>query len=132
MKEGRIIAIVDERTLIANIGRDDGVEPGEEYVIVQPMDMIEDPETGNDVEVWEMVKSRVIAMHVQRKITTFSPIATAAASQSTILSERMTFSPSGSPIGSEGDQSLAVDRTQMIGRRRPENIRKGDVIRSVR
>ncbi len=132
MTEGKIIAIVDERTLIANIGRDDGVEPGEEYVIVQAMDMVEDPETGGELEVWEMVKSRVIAMHVQGKITTFSPISTAAASQSTVLSERMTYSPSGTPIGSQGEQDLAIDRTQMLGRRRPENIRKGDVIRSVK
>jgi len=130
MIEGRIVRIVDERTLIANIGSEKGVAVGQEFVVVQSVEPVVDPETNEELGVWEMIKARVVAVHVQPKLATFMPLPGQKA-QTTVLSERMAWDSRGAPIGSQ-DVSLAVDRTQMSGRRHTDVIRNGDTIRSVR
>jgi hypothetical protein len=129
MTEGTIVRIVDDRTLIAGIGMDDGVKPGQQFVVVQPVDIITDPESGVELGTWEMVKARVIAEHVQAKLTTLVPIGTGTINQ-TVLSEQMAWGPHGTPIGAS-EESLNVDRAQVSGRHRTETIRIGDVVRSV-
>ena len=129
MIEGRIVRIVDEKTLVASIGLENGVSPGQEFVIVQAVDMILNPDTEEELGVWEMVKARVIAVHVQPHLTTFAPQG-APAAQSMLLSEQMTMNSYGVPVGST-QETLPVDRSQMSGTRRVEMIRIGDTIRSV-
>ena len=130
MIEGRIVRIVDERTLIASIGVEQGVAVGQEFVVVQPTEEVVDPQTNEALGVWEMIKARVVAVHVQPKLTTFMPLP-AEKGPTTVLSERMAWGTHGAPIGSQ-EVSLAIDRTSMSGRRRPDVIRVGDTIRSVR
>ena len=129
MIEARIVRIVDDRTIVINAGAEAGVSPGQEFVIIQPVDAVTDPATDEELGVWEMVKARVVATHVQPKMTTLSPVGSPA-TQGMLLSEQMTMSPLGVPIGST-DEPLAVDRSQMSGTRRKEMIRLGDVVRSV-
>ena len=129
MIEGRIVRIVDERTLIADIGTEQGVTVGQQFVVIQPMDAVVDPDTNETLGVWEMVKARLVAMHAQPRITTLVPLPSAE-SQPTVLSQRMAWDSHGAPIGSS-EVTLAVDRSQMSGRRRAEVIKVGDPVRSV-
>jgi len=131
MIEGRIVRIVDERTLIANIGADQGVSIGQHFVIVQPVEAVVDPQTNESLGVWEMIKARLVAMHVQPHLVTLMPLPSGErAQQTTVLSQRMAWDARGVPIGSE-DVSLSVDHSQISGRRRAEAIRIGDTVRSV-
>lgn len=130
MIEGRIIRIVDERTLVANIGIEQGVAVGQEFVVIQAIEEVIDPQTNESLGVWEMIKARVVAVHVQPRLTTLMPVPDEK-QQTAVLSERMAWGPHGAPVGSE-EVSLAIDRTSMSGRRRPDVIRIGDTIRSVR
>lgn len=130
MIEGRIVRIVDERTLLANIGTEHSVAVGQEFVVVQPTEEVVDPQTNESLGVCELVKARVVAVHVQPKLTTFMPVPDEKR-QTAVLSERMAWGPHGAPIGSQ-EVSLSIDRTHMSGRRRPDVIRIGDTIRSVR
>lgn len=129
MIEGRIVRIVDERTLVANVGAEQGVTVGSQFVVVQVVDPVSDPDTGEELGNLEMVKARLVAMHVQPKLTTLVPLPDEAG-PSTVLSERMAWGSHGAPIGSQ-DVSLPVDRSQMSGRRRVEAIRVGDPVCSV-
>lgn len=129
MAEGRIVHIVDERTLIANVGLDAGVAVGDEFVVVQIMEQIVDPETNEELGQWEMVKARLVAIHVQPRLTTLVPLP-AESSRQTVLSERLAWGTHGAPIGSH-DVNLAVDRSQVSGRRRVDLIRVGDPVKRI-
>jgi hypothetical protein len=129
MIEGCIVRIVDERSIIANIGAEHGVTVGAEFVVIQSLDAVTDPESGDELGTLEAIKARVLAMHVQPKLTTFVPVGSEQIPQ-TVLSERLAWDSRGAPIGST-DESLPIDRSQMAGRRQIEAIRVGDVIRVV-
>ncbi len=129
MIEGRVVRIVDDQMIVVNVGAGHGVKYGMEFVVVQPMEGITDPDTGDDLGTWEMVKARLIVMHVQPKLSTLVPLPSEK-SQTTVLSQRLAWNSHGAPAGSQ-DVSLAVDRAQMSGRRRVEAIRVGDPVRSV-
>ena len=130
MVTGRIVRIIDEYTLVADIGLEHGVAVGDDYVVVQPVEPVTEPETGAELGVWEMVKARLVVVHAQEKISTLMPLPEQPA-HATVLSERMAWNSQGAPIGSR-DVALPVDRTQMAGRRRTDLIRVGDTIKSVR
>ena len=129
MVEGRIVKIIDEKTIVANVGTQDGVTAGAEFVVVQVLDAVVDPESGAELGELEAIKARVIAIHAQPKLTTFVPLGSEQARQ-TVLSERLAWDSRGAPIGS-ADTTLPIDRSQMSGSRHVEAIRVGDVIRAV-
>jgi hypothetical protein len=130
MVTGRIVRIIDEYTLVANVGLEHGVAVGEDYVVVQPVEPVTEPETGAELGMWEMVKARLVVVHAQEKISTLMPLPEQPA-HATVLSERMAWNSQGAPIGSR-DVALPIDRTQMTGRRRTDLIRVGDTVKSVR
>lgn len=130
MITGRIVRIIDEFTLVANFGLEQGAAVGLEFVVVQPVDNLVDPVTNEDLGVWEMIKARLIVVHAQEKMSTLMP-APERGEHATVLSERMAWNPQGAPIGSR-DVALPVDRSQMAGRRRTDLIRVGDIVKSVR
>lgn len=126
---GRIVRIVDEYTLVADLGLEQGVSVGDEYVVVQPVEPVVDPETRAELGVWEMVKARLVVVHAQERLSTLMPLPERPA-HATVLSERMAWNSQGAPIGSR-DVALPVDRSQMAGRRRTDLIRVGDTVKSV-
>lgn len=129
MTEGRIVRIIDERTLIATFGADVEVTVGTQFVVIQQVEPVADPETNEDLGIWEMVKARLVAAHVQPRLVTLVPVPSGE-KRSTVLSERMAWDARGVPIGSE-DVTLSIDRSEMSGRRRVEAIKIGDIVRSV-
>ena len=129
MIEGKIVKIVDERTLVADVGTEQGVAVEQQFVVVQPVDMVVDPESGDELGTLELIKARLVAVHAQPRIATLAPLP-GEQSQSTVLSQRMAWDSRGAPIGSS-DVILSVDRSQISGRHRVEAIKIGDVVRSV-
>lgn len=65
-----VINILDNYTIVVNIGADDGVKNGQEFLVVGIGELLRDPNTGEPLEQLEIVRGRVQVTHVQKKITT--------------------------------------------------------------
>jgi hypothetical protein len=63
--EGKVVSLMDEYTLIANIGEDDGVEEEDRYVVYTLSDEIEDPDTGESLGRIEYTKALVRPVHIK-------------------------------------------------------------------
>lgn len=70
MIEGRVAQILNERELIINRGRKDGVTSGMRFAVlaVQPLE-VTDPETGEPLGSVDRPKVRVMATHVQERLS---------------------------------------------------------------
>jgi hypothetical protein len=66
---GRVARIISEKEVVLNVGSDDGVTEGMEFVIYAEGDHIFDPQTGEDLGPIETVKSRVTVAHVMEKMS---------------------------------------------------------------
>ena len=69
MVQTKVARIIDPTQIVLAAGETDGVREGMEFVIYDLSDTIRDPETQEDLGRIELVKGRVIADHVQDKIT---------------------------------------------------------------
>jgi len=67
--EGKIAKILDDHHVIINLGAQHGVREGMQFVVFTPGDDIVDPDTGESLGAWEMVKGFVAASHVQDTLT---------------------------------------------------------------
>ena len=66
---GKVAKVIDEYTIVINRGSNDGVKEGMRFVVVAEGDEVNDPETGDSLGKWEVVKGRVVALHVQERLT---------------------------------------------------------------
>ena len=66
--KGKIAKIIDESTVILNVGAKDGVTSGMRFVIYEEGEEVQDPDTGDSLGAWEVVKGEVAAKHVQERI----------------------------------------------------------------
>ena len=57
--EGKIAEIIDTATVVINRGYKDGVEEGMRFIIYEPGNEIEDPDTGESLGTFENVKAKV-------------------------------------------------------------------------
>ena len=73
--EGTIAKIVDRSTVIINKGSKDGVKQGMKFVVFATVDEVTDPETGQPLGRWELVKAHIQALHVQEGMSVCSPSA---------------------------------------------------------
>ena len=67
---GKVVATRDEFTVVMNRGEEHGVKVGQNFLIVGLGEVITDPDTNEELEQLEIVRGRVIAEHVQPKIST--------------------------------------------------------------
>ena len=67
---GKVAAIIDDTTLVLNVGYQQGVQEGMVFVIFAEQADIADPDTGEPLGRWEMVKARVAVTHVQERMCT--------------------------------------------------------------
>ena len=73
---GKVAAVIDDTTLVLNVGYRDGVHEGLVFVIFAEYQEIEDPDSGEALGKWEVVKARVVVDHVQERMCTVrSPLA---------------------------------------------------------
>ena len=68
--KGKIAEIIDTATVVINRGYKDGVEEGMRFIIYEPGNEIEDPDTGESLGTFEHVKAKVEATNVNEKFST--------------------------------------------------------------
>ncbi len=66
---GKVARTLSKTVLVLNIGTDDGVREGMEFVIFEEGDEIVDPETKESLGKLEIVKGNVIVVSVQPRIS---------------------------------------------------------------
>ncbi|TCT95618.1 hypothetical protein [Pseudomonas sp. LP_4_YM] len=74
--DGKVVSIVDETTVVINLGSDHGVKPGQTFLILGLGEMITDPDSGESLGHLELVRGRAEAKHVQPRMTTLVSVET--------------------------------------------------------
>ena len=129
----KIAAIVDDTTLILNVGTEHGVIEGMVFSVVAEQQEVADPDSGESLGNWEVVKARVIVEHVQdRMCTVRSPIKKDIDTPGTLstMMVQHSFGVYGSE-SSDSRTSLQVSATDVAGRSKLRPIEVGDFARFV-
>jgi hypothetical protein len=104
------------------------------FVAYAEVEDVADPETGESLGKWELVKGRLLAAHVQERMTVCAPepeSATAAEGQGDrVLSWEM-VAVSMMDRKRAGSSGLKVDASQMSGLPEAGPVRVGDPVRSL-
>jgi len=66
--KGKVAKIVDNYTIVINLGKNNGVKMNMKFVIYDEGEMIKDPETNEELGKLELVKGRVEVTNVQEKM----------------------------------------------------------------
>lgn len=132
---GRVAAIIDDTALVLNVGYQQGVQEGMVFVIFAEQTDITDPDSGESLGMWEMVKARVVVTHVQERMCTVrAPVAAEkpVSDGTRPLSVRMVEHSLGHyGRQAEGWQRLEVRAADISGRPQIQPIAVGDRGRSV-
>ncbi len=135
--EGKVAKILDENSIILNVGRAHGVTQGMVFCVFAPVEDVKDPETGESLGSWEAVKGYVQATHPQDKLTVcraFAPKGRESqkpeeSGTHTLSAELVAVSMlSGGPLAKA---RLNVNHTQAAGMPEIGPISVGDRVRSV-
>ena len=135
--EGKVAKILDDQTLVLNVGTAHGVVQGMVFCIYAPVEEVKDPDTGQSLGSWEMVKGYVQASHPQDRLTVCHAYVRRRRSE-TSPEERGTHTLSGELVevsriggGPLAQARLNVDRTRLSGMPEVGPITVGDRARSV-
>ena len=135
--EGKVAKILDENTIVLNVGRAAGVEQGMVFCVFAPVEDVTDPDTGESLGTWEAVKGYVQATHPQERLTVCRAFSVKAAKSEdpkergthTLSSELVAVSMlDGGPLAAE---RLNVNKSQLSGMPEVGPISVGDLARSV-
>ncbi len=130
--EGKIASIVDERTVIINRGASADVREGMKFVIFVEGDSVKDPDSGESLGTWEIVKGYVSAAHIQEKITVC--IVSRPDERNSSKGPSKTLSSAMVEVSfnsGDTDEKLAVRSSEMAGRPRVGPVAIGDRVRSI-
>lgn len=132
---GKVAAVIDDTTLVLNVGYQQGVGEGMVFVIFAEYGDIPDPETGESLGKWEMIKARVAVTHVQERMCTARAPAVheeRVTDGTRPLSAMMVEHSLGRYGGPEEEwQRLQVRSADISGRPQGQPIGVGDGARSV-
>ncbi|WP_436347682.1 hypothetical protein [Natronorubrum sp. FCH18a] len=117
MIEGKVADILNEYEIVANVGEEDGVEEGMEFIVYSVGDVIEDPDTGEALGNVEHVKAKVQAKHVQESITVMKSAETIK--KKTGLAH----------VTSSGTKRVTREIAEGPEEKEDDKVRKGDLIR---
>ena len=110
------------------------MKPGMKFVVFALVDEVTDPETGQTLGRWELVKAHIQASHVQEAMAVCSPSAPPGEektedSTKTLSSEMIAVSKLNRVR--PGTQELHVDPSQVVGRPAAGPVSVGDRVRSL-
>lgn len=71
---GKVVHISDKFSAVINAGAEQDVKVGMKFLIVGLGDLIQDPDTGEELERLEIVRGRAEVVHVQTKLSTLKSI----------------------------------------------------------
>jgi hypothetical protein len=126
---GKVAKIVNETTVVINVGAKDGVKDGMRFVIVAEGEEVKDPDTGESLGKWEVVKGRVVASHVQENMAVCEaepPKREGGLSSRTLSAAMIEVSMAGGHEGKLNVRTGEVSGTPQVG-----PITVGDRVRSV-
>ncbi len=137
--EGKVAKILDEYSIVINVGRNDGVTEGMVFVIfTQSSDEIKDPDSSETLGTLENVKDYVSAAHIQDKFTTCVakevkriPEEGESSGAQTLSGAMMAESMSARPGGKIRTEKLNINTSQIAGVPQLDPITLGDKVRSV-
>ncbi len=128
---GRVARILDENSLVLNVGEQEGVQKGMKFVVYEPGEEIKDPVTGASLGALEIVKAEVVAVHVQEHLTLAkSLLVQQEESSPTVLSARLQDTHSTVRSGPM-HQKLYVRMSDISGVAQVKPVAVGDCVRSV-
>ena len=128
--EGKIAKIVDERTVIINRGTEAGVREGMKFAILAGGDAVADPDTGEALGTWEVVKDYVKTTHVQEKISVCT-VAQAVADSEQKTSKTLSSAMVDVSFDKSSGGKLNVRAADMSGKPKVGPVTVGDSVRSV-
>lgn len=67
--KGKVVKILDEYSVVVDVGSVNGVEEDMEFVIYEEGEPIEDPDTGEEIGNIEFPKARVKPYHIMENMT---------------------------------------------------------------
>lgn len=70
MKHAKVAAVISKFKVALNIGKDDGVEVGQDFIIYRQGDIVRDPDSGENLGIFEEVVGRGVVTYVQDRIST--------------------------------------------------------------
>lgn len=124
---GKIAKIVDESTFLINVGLKQGVQNGMRFVVFDEGEQVTDPDTGEVLGTWEIVKGELVVVNAQERLSMVQTPVRNVEMPGTLSAMMVEASK-----GNKGEQErLSVNRTQMSGRPAPKPISVGDPARSV-
>ena len=128
----KVAAVMDDTTLVLNVGSEQGVSEGMLFDIVAQHQEIADPDTGESLGQWEVAKARVVVTHVQERMSTVRTPLTVEVEASGTLSTLMVRHSFGL-YGERGGERTQLDvrADSMSGRPAAKPIETGDLARSV-
>ncbi len=137
--EGKVAKILDEYSIVINVGRNDGVTEGMVFVVfTQSSDEIKDPDSSETLGTLENVKDYVSAAHIQDKFATCVakevkriPEEGESSGAQTLSGAMMAESMSARPGGKIRTEKLNVNTSQIAGVPQSGPITVGDKVRSV-
>ncbi len=137
--EGKVAKILDEYSIVINVGRNDGVTEGMVFVVfTQSSDEIKDPDSGETLGTLENVKDYVSAVHIQDKFATCVakevkriPEEGESSGAQTLSGAMMAESMSARPGGKIRTEKLNVNTSLIAGVPQSGPITLGDKVRSV-
>ena len=131
---GKVAAIIDDATLVINVGLEQGVREGMTFLVFDEHAEIVDPDTGEALGNWEMVKARLLVTHVQERMCTLKA---PTAPDDTVLSSTRPLSAVmvEHSMGRFGDRDeswkrMDVRGADVSGRPSLQPIAVGDRVRS--
>ena len=65
MLEGKVIRIINDKTILINLGSEEGVKIGTKFAIIGPGEEIIEPETGKSLGPIMLEKARVVVRQVE-------------------------------------------------------------------
>lgn len=127
---GKIAQILDPTQVVLNVGSQQGVVPGMEFVIFEEGQEVVDPSSGESLGRLELVKGRVVAVHVQDRMTlAATPPREKPAEAPSVLSARL--AEVSREDARERREELYVQRSQLAGAPARKPVQVGDNVRSV-
>lgn len=66
---GKVIKIISNKEIMINLGSKDSLTVGKKFIIFSEGEMVKDPETGEELEVLQIIKGEVIVKQVQEKFS---------------------------------------------------------------
>ncbi|TPI42589.1 hypothetical protein FJW07_01205 [Mesorhizobium sp. B3-1-9] len=70
MKHAKVAKVINKFKVALNVGKDDGVEVGHDYIVYRQGEEVLDPDTGESLGIFEEVIGRGVVTYVQDRIAT--------------------------------------------------------------